>query len=82
MYICTIFKGIVSRDFRGLQMILMDRTRVPGIPLNAYFLLNFHIVFKFRSFCRLSFHKCTLTKVMPGIFSSPGLTMYRRSDVQ
>ena len=28
------FKGIVSRDFRGLQMILMDRAWIPGVPLD------------------------------------------------
>ena len=31
-------KGIVSRDFQGLQMILMDRAWAPGIPLYVYFL--------------------------------------------
>ena len=38
-------KGIVSRDFGGLQMILMDRIVVP------YF--RFHIVFKVQSFERV-----------------------------
>ena len=28
-------KGIVSRDFLGLQMILMDRAWVPGILLES-----------------------------------------------
>ena len=39
-------KGIVSRDFGGLQMILMDRIGVPDVPLEAYSFLNFrfHIV--------------------------------------
>ena len=27
----------VSRDFRGLHMILMDRTKVPGVPLDVIF---------------------------------------------
>ena len=31
---CMTFKGIVSRDFRGLQMILMDRAWTPGVPLD------------------------------------------------
>ena len=31
------FKGIVSRDFRCLQMILKDRAWVPGIPLDVIF---------------------------------------------
>ena len=40
------FKGIVSRDFGGLQMILMDRIGVPDVPLKVYSFLNFcfHIV--------------------------------------
>ena len=29
-------KGIVSRDFEGLQMILMDRIGVPDVPLEVY----------------------------------------------
>ena len=39
-------KGIVSRDFGGLQMILMDRIVVPDVPLEVYSFLNFrfHIV--------------------------------------
>ena len=39
------FKGIVSRDFRGLQVILMDRAWVPGIQPEVYLfvILLFHI---------------------------------------
>ena len=39
-------KGIVSRDFGGLQMILMGRIGVPDVPLKVYSFLNFcfHIV--------------------------------------
>ena len=38
--------GIVSRDFEGLQMILMNRLYVPDVPLEVYSFLNFrfHIV--------------------------------------
>ena len=39
---CT-FKGIVSRDFEGLQMILMDRIGVPDVPLEVYSFLNLHL---------------------------------------
>ena len=41
---CKIFvlKGIVSRDFGGLQMILMDIIGVPRVPLDVYLFLNFH----------------------------------------
>ena len=41
-----LFKGIVSRDFGGMQMILMDRIGVPDIPLEVYSLKKFcfHIV--------------------------------------
>ena len=40
------FKGIVSRDFGGLQMILINRIGVPDVPLEVYSFLNFcfHIV--------------------------------------
>ena len=37
------FKGIVSRDYGGLQMILMDGACVPDVPLEVYFFS--HIVF-------------------------------------
>ena len=30
-------KGIVSRDFRCLQMTLMDRIWVPDVPLYVYY---------------------------------------------
>ena len=39
-YICsseTALKGIVSRDFGGLQMILMYRIGVPDVPLKDYY---------------------------------------------
>ena len=43
---CTLLKGIVSRDFEGLQMILMNRSWVPDVPLVVCYFLNFrfHIV--------------------------------------
>ena len=37
------FKGIVSRDFGGLQMILMDRIYVPDVPQEIYLFLNLHL---------------------------------------
>ena len=42
-----IIKGIVSRDFRCLQMILMDRIGVPDVPPDVYLFLNFrfHLIF-------------------------------------
>ena len=36
-------KGIVSRDFEGLQMILMNRLCVPDVPLEVYSFLNLHL---------------------------------------
>ena len=40
------FKGIVSRDFEWLQMILINRICVPDVPLKVFFLHIFvHIVF-------------------------------------
>ena len=36
-------KGIVSRDFRGLQMILMKRARVPGISLDVNFFIFIYV---------------------------------------
>ena len=42
-------KGIVSRDFEGLQIILMNRSWVPDDPLVVCYFLNFrfHISSKF-----------------------------------
>ena len=34
-------KGIVSRDFGGLQMILMNRIGVPDVPLEVYSFFKF-----------------------------------------
>ena len=36
-------KGIVSRDFEWLQMILMNRLCVPDVPLEVYSFLNSHL---------------------------------------
>ena len=51
---CTFmkkFKGIVSRDFEGLKIILIDRTGVPDVPLKVYSFLNLSsycfLIFKF-----------------------------------
>ena len=48
-------KGIVSRDFEGLQMVLMDRIGVPDVPLEVYSFLNLHlhIAFQFLSLQRV-----------------------------
>ena len=51
IYNCYI-KGIVSRDFEGLQMILIDRIGFPDVPLEVYSFLNLHLhiaflIFKF-----------------------------------
>ena len=39
----SMFKGIVSRDFEWLQMILMDRIGVPDVPLEVYSFLKLHL---------------------------------------
>ena len=40
------FKGIVSHNFGGQQIILLDRAEVPDILRKGYFLiLLFHIVY-------------------------------------
>ena len=39
---CAMFKGIVSRDFEWLQMILIDRLCVPDVPLEVHSFLNLH----------------------------------------
>ena len=47
-YISQRVKGIVSQNFRDLQlrMILMERTWVPGIPLKVnFFKSTFRVVF-------------------------------------
>ena len=41
MYAVTVinlFKGIVSRDFEGLQMILMGKAQVTVYPPHVFFL--------------------------------------------
>ena len=40
-------KGIVTRDFGGLQMILMDKIGAPDVPLKVFFFLLFTLFFKF-----------------------------------
>ena len=37
-------KGIVSQDFRLLQMILMQIAGVSDIPLDVYLFLNFRFI--------------------------------------
>ena len=51
-------KGIVSRDFRCLQMILTDRIGFPDVPLKVYslFIYFFILFFKFKVFSGLSFY--------------------------
>ena len=46
-------KGIVSRDFEWLQMILMNRSCVPDVLLKVYSFLNF---FRFKVLSGLSFY--------------------------
>ena len=36
LFISPPFKGIVSRDFEGLQIILIIRLCVPDVPLEIY----------------------------------------------
>jgi hypothetical protein len=38
----TQFKGIVSRDWAGLQMVSLDRSEFRTIPLEVYFLFKIH----------------------------------------
>ena len=40
-------KGIVSRDFEWLQMILIYRLCVPDDPLDVYSFLNLHLLIVF-----------------------------------
>ena len=78
------FKGIVSRDFRGLQVILMDRAWVPGIQPEVYLfvILLFHIELEVQRF-QQGFYALSKTLVFyNGFFSSPGLTKHRRSDLK
>ena len=58
------FKGIVSRDFEGLQMILMNTLCAPDVPLVVYSFLNLHlhIAFWFLSFERVKFWLIHLAK--------------------
>ena len=60
-------KGIVSRDFEGLQIILMDRTWVPHVPIVDCYFLNFcfHklLRYQFKVLSGLSFYLCTYQKL-------------------
>ena len=46
LFILVFFKGIVSQDFRGLLVILIDRAYGPGIPLDVYlsFMFSYSIL--------------------------------------
>jgi hypothetical protein len=45
-----VLKGIVSRDWGRLQMVLLDRSEVRAIPLNIYF--EFKIIFSIKFFLK------------------------------
>ena len=47
------FKGIVSRDFEWLQMILINRLCVPDVLLDVYSFLNFRFHVVVQSFERV-----------------------------
>ena len=81
--LCVHTKGIVSRDFEGLQIILMNRTWVPGVPLDVWFLFFVFIYSniissKFDTVKLLLIHKQKLsvrpgTVLFPGAYYSPGI---------
>ena len=48
-----LLKGTVSRDFGGLQMILIDRLEVPSSSAACFFFLRFHTVILIQSFKRV-----------------------------
>ena len=78
------FKEIVTRDFGGLQMILMIRAWVPDVPLKVcfYFILLFHNVFFSFKFSGGKAFINALSKSLVSyrvFLSSPGLNTYRRS---
>ena len=53
----STLKGIVLRNFEWLQIILMNRSWVPDVPLKVYSFLNLHLhtIFKVKSFERVKF---------------------------
>ena len=65
------FKGIVSRDFEGLQLILMGRIGVPDVPLEVYLLFNFrfHIIFLVQGFERFKLLLLLLLLLLLYIYS-------------
>ena len=69
------FKEIVSRDFGGLHLTLMDREWVPVVPLDFLLSSNFVFIkmFKFKVLSGLNFYLCTLKmlSVWPGIIFLP-----------
>ena len=48
------FKGIVSQDFDWLQMILMNKTWIPDVPLEVYCFFKFSLSYSFFKFKVLS----------------------------
>ena len=70
-YSYVAFKGIVSRDFRGLHMILINRAWVPNTPLEVYYFCYscLHIAFKASSYERVSLSKSFVS--CRRLFSSP-----------
>ena len=50
-----LFKGRVSRDFGGLQMILLDRILVPDVLLEVLFSFSY-CFFNFLVFSGLSYY--------------------------
>ena len=74
-------REIVSRDFRGLRVILMEKAWVPGIPLEVYLLFNllFHIQLEVQRFQRvklLSMLSCG-RRSPPGSFTCRGPVSWR-----
>ena len=48
-------KGIVTRDFGGLQMILMDKIGAPDVPLKVFFFTFSYCYYSFKTSVGKSF---------------------------
>ena len=64
IFMLSLIKGIITRNFRCLQMILKDRTWFPGVPLDVYFFKFMFsytggIPIKFKVLSGLSFYQGT-----------------------
>ena len=68
-----LFKGVVSWDFGGLQIIFKNRASVLDVPLKVFFFTFSYCSYSFKTSVGKSFFWCTYQKlsVRPGTICLP-----------